>query len=299
MAPLRTLLERRDGAVLMGILNRTPDSFSDGGEYVDDVAALARVEAMLAEGAPIVDVGAESTRPGARPVGDAEQIERLGGIVRAAVARGAVVSIDTTSPAVAARALADGAALVNSVSLEPAAELGALAARHGAALCLMHSRGSMAAMTGFSACPEDAYGDVVADVAREWSGAAERALAAGLPRGDLLLDPGLGFFKSARHSLTLFARLDELTALGFPVLVGPSRKSFVGRAVAVAGGAVPPPSQRLGGSIAAALACAERGAAVLRTHDVAETRQALAVAAAVRAARSRAPRAAEGEVARV
>lgn len=291
MTPLRTLLDRREGAVLMGILNRTPDSFSDGGRFLDDAAAAAQIEAMIDEGAAIIDVGAESTRPGAAAIDDAEQLARLGGVVRAAAARGALVSIDTTSPAVAARALSDGARVVNSVSLEPAAELGALAAAHGASLVLMHSRGIMAAMPGFSACADEAYGNVVADVAREWSRAAERALQAGLPREDLVLDPGLGFFKNARHSLELVARLDELAALGFPVLVGPSRKSFVARAAGE--DPPPPPDHRLGGSLAAAIACVERGAAIVRVHDVAETRQALAVAAALRTARHRPARRAD------
>jgi dihydropteroate synthase len=282
MTALRTLLDRRERAVLMGVLNRTPDSFSDGGRYVDDGAAVAHVEAMVRDGAEIVDVGAESTRPGAAPVSAAEQLARLGDVIRLAAER-AVVSIDTTLPEVAERALRDGASVVNSVSLEPAAELGALARAHGAALVLMHSRGAMAAMPGFSTYADDAYGDVVADVAREWSTAAERALASGLPRSDLLFDPGLGFFKNARHSMELCARLDELVALGFPVVVGPSRKSFVTRA---AGDDPPaPPDRRLGGSLAAAIACVERGAAVVRTHDVAETRQALAMAKALRSRR--------------
>jgi dihydropteroate synthase len=281
MTPLRTLLDRCESAVLMGILNRTPDSFSDGGRFMDDGAAAAHVDAMIRDGAAIVDVGAESTRPGAAHVDAAEQIARLGGVVRLAAARGALVSIDTTLPEVAERALRDGAHIVNTVSLEPAAELGALAAAHGAALVLMHSRGAMAAMPGFSAGADDAYGDVVADVAREWSLAARRALGSGLPRESLVLDPGLGFFKNARQSLELCARLDELCALGFPVLVGPSRKSFVTR---VAGDDPPaPPDRRLGGSLAAVIACVARGAAIVRTHDVAETRQALVVAAALRA----------------
>jgi dihydropteroate synthase len=298
MTPLRTLLDRRESVILMGILNRTPDSFSDGGRWLDDAAALARVDAMIEQGAAIVDVGAESTRPGAPAIGDAEQLDRLGDVVRLTAARGVLVSIDTTSPVVAERALRDGAAIVNSVSLEPAAELGALAAAHGAALVLMHSRGAMAAMAGFSVHPEDAYVDVVADVAREWSRAAERALGAGLPREALILDPGLGFFKSARQSIELCARLDELCALGFPVLVGPSRKSFVAR-IAADGHEPAPPSQRLGGSVAATLACVERGAAIVRTHDVAPIKQALAVAAALRGARAadRPPRARD-EVAR-
>lgn len=283
MISARTLLERRSASVtLMGILNRTPDSFSDGGEYLDDEAALARVVAMVDGGASIIDVGAESTRPGARAVPAEEQIARLGGIIRAVVERGALVSIDTTSPAVAERALHDGATIVNSVSLDAASELGALAAAHGAALVLMHSRGPMSEMRGLSVYPDDAYGDVVADVAREWTAAAERAQKSGLPRESLILDPGLGFFKNARQSLELVARLDELCRLGYPVLVGASRKSFIARHAA--------PSARLGGSIAAALACVERGASILRTHDVVETRQAIHLAAAVREASATARR---------
>jgi dihydropteroate synthase len=284
MTPLRALLDRRHGALLMGILNRTPDSFSDGGRWLDDDAALARAEAMMREGATIVDVGAESTRPRAPAIGAGEQIARLGGVVRVLSDR-VLVSIDTTLPEVAERALRDGARVINSVSLAPAAELARLARAHGASLVLMHSRGPMEVMAGFSAGADDAYGDVIADVAREWRAAADRALAAGLPREDLVLDPGLGFFKNARQSLTICARLGELVALGFPVLVGPSRKSFVTR---VAGDDPPaPPDRRLGGSLAAAIACVARGAAVVRTHDVAETRQALALAAALDAAPDR------------
>jgi dihydropteroate synthase len=270
----------------MGIVNRTPDSFSDGGRYLDDTAAEAHVRQILQEGADLVDIGAESTRPGSQPIDDAEQIRRLGTIVRASVAMGAVVSIDTTSPAVAEWALEEGASVVNSVSLSPAAALGELCARKGAALVLMHCRGSMSDMRGFSAYDDDAYGDVVADVAREWKAAADQALAAGLSRDELLLDPGLGFAKNARQSLTLVARMDELVALGFPVLVGPSRKSFVARAAAQNDvGPIAPPSERLGGSLAAAIACVSRGAAVVRVHDVAATRQALAVVSAIEARR--------------
>jgi dihydropteroate synthase len=308
MSPLRMLLEHRRSVVIMGVLNRTPDSFSDGGHFADDAAARAQIEAMLFEGADMIDVGAESTRPGALPVPDDEQIARIGGSIRDAARLGAVVSVDTTSPAVAARALDDGATVVNSISLESAAELGALCARRGAALVLMHSRGPMAAMAGFSAYPDDGYGDVVADVAREWSSAAERALAAGLSRDELVLDPGLGFAKNARQSLELCARLDELCALGFPVLAGPSRKSFIARARSLnenenendndngadnaqagaerapsghGGAALAPPSMRLGGTVAAVLACVARGAAAVRVHDVGPVRQALDVMRAI------------------
>jgi len=286
------LIDQRDSMLLMGIVNRTPDSFSDGGAFMDEAVALAHVDAMVAEGATVIDVGAESTRPGAPKVSDEEQLHRLGAVIRKAAAKGVLVSIDTNSPAVAARALEDGAKVVNATSLEPAAELGALAVRYDAALVLMHSRGAMTEMRGFSVYADDAYGDVVEDVAREWLAAADRALARGLPRESLLLDPGLGFAKNARHSLELCARIGELCALGFPVLVGPSRKSFVARAGARSGGVSypeAPPEARLGGTIAAALLCAERGAAVARVHDVAPVRQALAVAAAIASACPGAP----------
>jgi len=280
-SPLRSLLTSRRGALVMGVCNRTPDSFSDGGRFLDDAAAEAHVQRLVAEGARIIDLGAESTRPGSSPIGADEQIARIGGLVRASVALGVVVSIDTTLPEVAAWALEEGARIVNTVSLEPAAELGALAARYGASLVLMHCRGSMTDMRGFSLYDDDAYEDVVADVTREWRVAADRALASGLEREDLLFDPGLGFAKNARQSIELCARLDELCALGFPVLVGPSRKSFVARAAAGAEGTIAPPSERLGGTIAAVLGCVAKGAAVVRVHDVAATVQALAVAAAI------------------
>lgn len=266
----------------MGILNRTPDSFSDGGLFESEAAARARIDALVAEGADIIDVGAESTRPGAPRVSDAEQLARLGESVAYAASRGVLVSIDTTSVAVAEHALGEGASIVNSVSLEPAAELGALAARRGAALVLMHSRGPMEAMGGFSVYDDRAYGDVVADVARELLAAGERALRAGLPRDALLFDPGLGFAKNARHSLTLTARLAELRALGFPLVVGPSRKSYLAHATREAPDApLDPPEARLGATVAACLACAARGADILRVHDVAVVKRALAFASAL------------------
>jgi dihydropteroate synthase len=272
----------------MGVCNRTPDSFSDGGLFLDDAAAEAHVQALLAEGADIVDIGAESTRPGSSPVADDEQIARIGPLVRASVARGALVSIDTTSPAVAEHALREGARIVNTVSLEPAAELGALAARFGASLVLMHSRGAMSDMRGYSVYDDDAYADVVADVAREWRAAADRAMEAGLPREELVLDPGLGFAKNARHSLALCARMGELVALGFPVLVGASRKSFVARAASRDEDApLAPPAERLGGSIAATIACVVRGASIVRVHDVAPVVQALRVTAAITSVEAR------------
>jgi len=265
----------------MGVCNRTPDSFSDGALCLDDAAADEHVRRLVAEGADIIDIGAESTRPGAEPVEASEQMRRIGSSIRNACALGVLVSIDTTSTAVAAWALEEGASIVNTVSLDPAEELGALAARSNASLVLTHARGSMTAMRGFSVYDDAAYGDVVADVAREWSFAADRALAAGLPREDLVFDPGLGFTKNARHSIELCRRLGELCALGFAVLVGPSRKSFLARIAAREGVALAPPTERIGGTIAAVLGCVRRGARIVRVHDVGVTVQALAVASAI------------------
>lgn len=265
----------------MGVCNRTPDSFSDGALYLDDAAARARVLELVGEGAQIIDIGAESTRPGAAAVDAAEQIRRIGDAIRTTCELGVLVSIDTTLPEVAAWALDEGASIVNTVAMEPAAELGALAARAGASLVLTHARGSMTTMQGFSVYDDAAYGDVVSDVVREWTAAANQALTAGLSREDLLLDPGLGFTKNARHSIELCRRLGELCALGFPVLVGPSRKSFLARIAAREGAPPAPPSERIGGTIAAVLACVRRGATVVRVHDVAAIVQAMAIDTAI------------------
>lgn len=284
MSSLRRLLDSRPGALVMGILNVTPDSFSDGGRYLVPESALERAHVLVSEGADIVDVGAESTRPGAEPVSAALQIERIGSVIRHVASLGALVSIDTISPEVATWALEEGASIVNSISPEPAAELGAIAARRGAALVLMHSRGSMQSMKGYSVYDDEAYTDVTEEVAASLREAADRARNAGLDKRDILLDPGLGFSKNARHSLELCGSVQCLLDLGYDVLVGASRKSFLAKASAGAGVVAVPPSERLGGSIAAALACVARGARVVRVHDVAPTVQALSVAAAIEAA---------------
>lgn len=261
----------------MGILNRTPDSFSDGGQFLDDGAALSQLDAIKAEGADLIDVGAESTRPGSRAIPAREQIARLGTIVRAAAERFAVVSVDTTSPEVAAWGLDEGASAVNSVSLEAARELGALCARRQASLLLMHSRGSMSDMRGFSVYDDRAYGDVVEDVRREWLAAAQQALDAGLPKDALIFDPGLGFAKNARHSLELCARLHAFMDLGVDMLVGPSNKSFLVSPAAAEGWPTPAPAERLPETLAAAVACVQRGARIVRVHDVGPVRRALMV----------------------
>lgn len=258
----------------MGVLNVTPDSFSDGGRYLDQTAACERVDALLAAGADLIDVGGESSRPGSEPVPASVQIARIEPAIRHALGRGALVSVDTTSPEVASRMLELGAHVVNDVSCLSDVELARVVAQHDAVLVLMHCRGPMSQMAGFSVYPDDAYGDVVADVSSEWRAARDRATNAGMAPGAVYLDPGLGFGKNARHSYELVRRMAELSHEGVPVVVGPSRKSFLAAADAA------PPGERLGGTIAACLLSVQRGASVLRVHDVFAMRQALDVARA-------------------
>jgi dihydropteroate synthase len=260
----------------MGVLNTTPDSFYDGGRYSSAQSIADRVVELVREGADIIDVGGESTRPRAAPVPASEQIARVEGAVRAAVASGALVSIDTGSPEVAERALSLGASIVNDVTCLADPDLAAVSARFGAVLIVMHSRGPMQKMAGFSQYAEDGYGNVVDDVLGEWRAARNRAVAAGLAESQVWLDPGIGFAKNARQSYALLSGLDRLCGEGVPVVVGASRKSFISAADPA------PPERRLGGSLAAGLSAASRGAAVLRVHDVGEMRQALAVERAIR-----------------
>jgi len=266
----------------MGVLNVTPDSFYDGGRYATEAAQRAQIDRMRGEGASIIDIGAESSRPGAEAVPAAVQLDRMAAALKHAVASGALVSVDTTSPEVAARALELGARIVNDVSCLADVELARVTARAGGTLLVMHARGPMSRQAGFSQYPEDGYGDVVADVLREWRAARERAVSAGLAPGDVWLDPGLGFANNARQSFELLARLGELLAEGAPLVVGASRKSFI---ASLDGSA---PEERIGGSIAAGLVAVERGAAVLRVHDVLAQRQALDVARRARLPRPRA-----------
>jgi dihydropteroate synthase len=267
---------RARGAALMGVLNVTPDSFYDGGRYLSGTAAAEKVDRMLSEGADIVDIGGESSRPGSESVPPSEQIARIEGAVRHALSRGAVVSIDTTSPEVADRMLRLGAHLINDVSCLDDTDLARVCAHHGAALLIMHSRGPMASMAGFSVYPDDAYDDVVTCVAREWRAARDRAVQVGMDPDRVFCDPGIGFGKNARHSFELLHGLERFKAEGATLVVGPSRKSFI-RAVDEA-----PPEARLGGSIAACLLAVEKGADLLRVHDVRDVHQALRVARAVR-----------------
>ena len=257
----------------MGVINATPDSFFESGRSASHDAARQRVEQLAVEGAAIADIGGESSRPGAAVVAADEQIARIEPAVAHAVARGELlVSVDTTSPLVAERMLELGAVLVNDVSCLADVDLARVAAKKGAALVLMHTRGSLGSMLGFSDYPDDAYADVVADVRREWCAARDRAVAVGVPRDRVWFDPGIGFGKNAQQSFELLRRLGEFSDLGVPVVVGVSRKSFI-RAVDDVG-----PEDRLGGTIAACLWAATQGARVLRVHDVRAVRQALAVA---------------------
>ena len=263
---------------VMGIVNATPDSFSDGGRFLNPAAALKHARRLIAEGADIVDVGAESTRPGADPVAADAEIERLVPLIAAIRAESGVpISVDTMKPDVARAAVAAGATIWNDVTaLRHAPESLAVAAELGCEVVLMHMQGEPRTMQA-----EPHYDDVAGEVAAFLRERAEAAMAAGVARHRIWVDPGIGFGKHMlRHNLPLMAGLDRIVALGFPVLLGASRKSFIG---ALSGGAAA--EQRLGGSIAAALAGAVAGVAAVRVHDVAETVQALNVHAAIAQAR--------------
>jgi dihydropteroate synthase len=267
-------LRRERGTLLMGVLNVTPDSFFDGGRYDGTSAASRRIDQLVTEGADLIDIGAESTRPGAAAIPASEQIARLEPALRHALGSGLLISIDTTSPEVARHALGLGAHLINDVSCLADADLARACAEHRAPLIIMHARGPAASMAGFSVYPDSGYQDVVEDVRREWHAARQRAVAAGMAAEHVYFDPGIGFAKNAQQSYALLGRLATFQSEGL-VVVGPSRKSFI---AAVDG---TPPEQRLGGSVAACLLAAARGAAILRVHDVREVRQALRVAALV------------------
>lgn len=261
----------------MGIVNATPDSFSDGGEHLDAPAAAAHARAMALAGAAIVDVGGESTRPGAAPVPVEEEIARVRPVLAALAgeAMAAPVSIDTRHAAVARVALDAGAVLVNDVSAGADPDMLPLVAERGAGMCLMHMRGEPATMQD-----DPRYDDVVSEVVTFLHARLEAAVRAGVAEDAILLDPGIGFGKTVEHNLALLAGLPRIVALGRPVLVGVSRKGFLG---AVTGRAV---HDRLAASIGAGLAAVARGAAVLRVHDVPETVDALAAFTAITGAGS-------------
>jgi dihydropteroate synthase len=262
--------------LVMGVLNVTPDSFSDGGSHAALEDALRAAEAMLAAGAAFIDVGGESTRPGATPVAPDEELRRVLPVVRALVARGARVSLDSSKPEVIAPCLAEGVALVNDVrALRLPGALAAVAASD-AAVCLMHMQGEPGSMQS-----DPRYGDVVLEVAAFLDARVAACEAAGIARGRLVLDPGFGFGKTLTHNLELLRGLPRLAAAGLPLLAGLSRKSMIG---ALTGR---PPGERLAGGLALALAAVEGGARIIRTHDVAETVDALKVWGAYRSQASR------------
>jgi dihydropteroate synthase len=256
---------------LMGVVNVTPDSFSDGGLYLDPARAIAHGRELEAAGAAILDVGGESTRPGAEEVALEEELRRVEPVVAGLVGGEAIVSVDTSKAAVAAAALDAGAAIVNDVTaLRGDQEMAALCADRGATVVLMHMLGTPRTMQD-----EPRYGDVVADVKAFLAERVEAAMAAGVAEERIWLDPGIGFGKTAEHNLELLRRLSELRELGRPLVIGTSRKSFIGRLDGSDAG------ERLGGTIASSVLAVAEGAEVLRVHDVAEVGQAMAVAGAI------------------
>jgi dihydropteroate synthase len=267
----------------MGILNITPDSFSDGGRYVDADAAIERGVQLAAEGAAIIDVGAESTRPGAEPISLQEEMRRALPVVEGLAKRLPTVqiSIDTSKAQVAALALRAGASLVNDVTaLRGDPEMAAVVADRDAQCCLTHMPDELLTMQRRAGSHR--YDDVVSEVEAFLEQRISFAVGEGIAQERLLIDPGIGFGKTAAHNLELLRRLQEIAALGPPVVIGTSRKSFLGRVAAEAAGRQEPigVSDRLPGTIATNVLALERGARVFRVHDVAEVRDALALAAA-------------------
>jgi dihydropteroate synthase len=262
---LSALLSRPYPAV-MGILNVTPDSFSDGGQFITPERALAQARRMIAEGADIIDIGAESTRPyGSEPISAEQELQRLRPILAEIVALGVPVSIDSMKSAVVGWALATGAVIANDVwGLQRDPGMAGLLAARGSPVIVMHNRDQV-----------DPGIDIIKDIAGFFTRSLEIAARAGIPSGHIVLDPGIGFGKTPEQSMTALARLNELAVFGLPLLVGASRKRFIS--------SVTPsePHQRLGGSIAAHVLAAANGARIIRTHDVSETVQALRVAAAI------------------
>jgi len=265
------LEERFPRPAVVGVLNVTPDSFSDGGVHLDPQAAAAAARRMVDEGAALVDVGGESTRPGSEGVSADEELRRVVPVLEQ-IAGELPVSVDTAKAEVARRALELGAILVNDVTaLRGDPELAGVVAEHGAYLCLMHMRGEPRTMQD-----DPRYDDVVADVKRFLEERLAFATASGIAEERIALDPGIGFGKTVDHNLELLARLDELTALGRPVLVGASRKRFLGRVLGDPEALTGPATA----SVAAALVAYHRGASLFRVHDVREHVEALAAAAA-------------------
>lgn len=255
----------------MGVLNVTPDSFSDGGRFLDREAAIAHARRLAAEGADLLDIGGESSRPGAAPVGEDEELDRVLPVLAALQDLPVPLSVDTRRPRVMREALAAGASMINDIeALEAPGALEAVTAS-SCGVCLMHKKGDPATMQR-----DPAYADVVAEVKAYLAGRIAACEAAGIARERIVADPGFGFGKTAAHNLELLRRLAEFADLGVPIASGWSRKSTLG---AITGR---PAGERLAASLAAALLSAQAGATILRVHDVGETRDALAVWQATR-----------------
>ena len=261
-----------DRSRIMGVANVTPDSFSDGGAFLDPARAIEHGRALLAAGAEIIDVGGESTRPRAEPISPAEEIRRIEPVVRGLAGSGAVVSIDTRHAQVMDAALAAGARIINDVAALTGAGSLAVAAKHDAAVVLMHMAGDPRTMQ-----VDPRYDDPALDVLEFLQARIAACQSAGIPRERIAADPGIGFGKKDPHNLALLARLALFHGTGCAVMLGASRKSFISRLGGGCGGT----GERLGGSLAAALWAASQGVQLLRVHDVAETRQALAIRAAI------------------
>jgi dihydropteroate synthase len=265
--PYRLSLAR---PLVMGIVNVTPDSFYDGGRHGDARSAIEHARRLAAEGADLLDIGGESSRPGAEAVAVDEELRRVLPVLEGAVKLGIPASVDTTKPAVMRAAIDHGAAMINDITALAAPGALEVLAQSTVAVCLMHMQGEPRTMQA-----NPTYGDVVAEVRDFLAARAEACIAAGIAHDRIAVDPGFGFGKTVQHNVTLLRRLPEIASAGFPVLAGWSRKSSLGHITGRA------PEERLAGSLAAALIAVQRGARIVRVHDVAATRDALAVLAAV------------------
>ena len=259
-----------DRPLVMGVVNVTPDSFYDGGRHADAATAIAHARQLAGEGADLLDVGGESSRPGAASVTAAEELARILPVLEGIADLCVPVSVDTTKPEVMGPVLARGAAMINDITALAAPGALEVLAASNAAVCLMHMQGSPRTMQA-----DPTYADVTAEVRDFLAARAAACIKAGIARDRIVVDPGFGFGKTVEHNVTLLARLGQVAALGFPVLAGWSRKSSLGRITGR------PAEERLAGSVAAALIAVQRGARIVRVHDVAATRDALAVLAAV------------------
>lgn len=260
---------------LMGVLNVTPDSFSDGGLFTDPRAAIDHAYQMVDQGADLIDVGGESTRPGAEPVDADQELRRVAPVIERLAADGLAVSIDTSKASVALRALELGAKVVNDVTALADPEMAEVCASHGCFVCLMHMQGTPRTMQH-----DPRYDDVVMEVRSALLDWAAWAQSKGIAAERIWIDPGIGFGKSVEHNLSLLRRLDLLVSTGYPVLVGVSRKTFIGRLLGTTGDPLPT-SDRLEGTLAAQVLAQAAGVRIIRAHDVLSARRAIDLAAAV------------------